>query len=252
MLPPSPPRHDKTPEQPASNSSAVTAATATSRTCPLPYTPEQLGRVVDALSPSLRHDPTATLGLGDQLVLALAARYIESHQGDETVKGARHTLRDAARLLIAVGELRTRLGGPSRVPSLLEILDPAFFQLIVEAALQMSRYDPTTGEFGVIGMAKRIKAMLDLAQKIRLVGVITLRHQLLPEEMARIRRDVSDFREVMSLNWEAAISNRARLCEARRWHNRALEGLPDQGDVDAVTARALEQVEEARRRLAVG
>lgn len=70
-------------------------------------------------------------------------------------------------------------------------------------------------------MAKRIKKIQGDVMKIRKVGAITSRSELLLEDIESIRRDVADFRELAALNWDAAMANRTRRpklgCNHSRW-----------------------------------
>ncbi|XP_072396297.1 uncharacterized protein [Diabrotica undecimpunctata] len=166
--------------------------------------------------PKMRSDTISFTAKTDNLICAVAERYLKSHRDKQFLLVASRKMRQLASLLI---EIKKKIN----VKNLLGALDPINFDTIVKCTKIIAKYDTDNESYGApslaANMGTQLKECIDVAYSIELKSCSTE-----SENMKKLKV----LKELISSEWQYEISTLANKdLQQKKWNKPSLIPLAE-------------------------
>ncbi|KAG5891205.1 hypothetical protein JTB14_012690 [Gonioctena quinquepunctata] len=184
----------------------------------------------------MRADDISFIAKTDPLICAVARRYLKSHRDEQFRLVASRKMRQLAMLL---NEMKKK----KPVKNLLQALNPANFETIVECTKIIARFDAKNSTYGAPSLASHmgteLKDCIDVGYNMSLEL-----HHMETEEMMKLKT----LKELITSEWRYEVSTIANNdLQQKKWNKPTL--IPLDEDLTLVKKYSLKEAEQLRKTL---
>ncbi|XP_050505687.1 uncharacterized protein LOC126883959 [Diabrotica virgifera virgifera] len=153
--------------------------------------------------PKMRPDKISVIAQNDSLICAFGSRYIKVHRESHFVDVASRKMRELARLLIAIRVIN------KSVKSLMDLLQPKYYDILIEATKIVANYDKTKECFKSPTFAMNISTTLKQCCDLALVFALKRKDIYSTVSVAEAEAAIKTMSQLISANWKYDISTEA-------------------------------------------
>ncbi|KAK4882326.1 hypothetical protein RN001_005645 [Aquatica leii] len=151
----------------------------------------------------MRPDDVSLVAKKDELICAFGARYLKIHKEEHFVNVTSRKMRELARLVIAIRNMNPQL------TSLIKILKPKNFDILLEATKTVARFDKNHDTFNSPTYAMNIATSLKQCCDIAIMENLKRKYVNVSVSTAEIESDLKTLIHLINANWKFEISSQA-------------------------------------------
>lgn len=177
----------------------------------------------DKIFDVIQKDQIGLEALKDRLILQMASQFLSSHRERKDEYNITKKMRDAARLLLFCKEK------DSTIKEFSDLLQPMYFELVMQAVQALSGYNEETATVKVVGMPARLSFVIIESAKI-LPDQAILSRTMSNSEKECIKVTVQEFLQVFRNQFKHYISSNAEKTRKKGVSTRP-EVVPEDTDI---------------------
>nr|CAI5821401.1 unnamed protein product [Callosobruchus analis] len=170
--------------------------------------------------PRMLADQVSLKAKKDALICAYGSRYINTHREQHHINICSRKMRELAKLLIQCQKLEPT------IKNLFDLLQPQFFDMVVESVKVIARYNPETDVYRSPTFAMNISRSLKDCCDIAILHIIKRKYNYLHVSAPEAEANIGKFRQLLENMWKHEISSHAgRDLNTKTWNKVTLVPL---------------------------
>ncbi|XP_074026426.1 uncharacterized protein isoform X1 [Leptinotarsa decemlineata] len=153
--------------------------------------------------PRMIADKVSLIARKDSLICAFGSRYLNTHREFHQINVCSRKMRELAKVLMESEKLN------SSIKNLFDLLQPQYFDLVVQSVKIIAKYDPQKEEFKPPTFAMNISRSLKDCCDIAILHIIKRKHNYLNLTASEAEAHVGLFKKLLETTWKHEISTKA-------------------------------------------
>lgn len=185
------------------NKSEATKSLSEGQSLLIPHYSQLCPALKEKVFPRMLADTISLTAKKDSLICAYGSRYINTHREQHQINVCSRKMRELAKVLIESKKIN------SEIKNFFDLLQPQYFDIVVQAVKVIAKYDQQKDIFGSPTFAMNISRSLKDCCDIAILHIIKRKHNYINMSAVDAEANIGVFRRLLENMWKHEISHQA-------------------------------------------